>query len=72
MCGRYTLIRLADFTDMFSWIRMPGHEVPIDDGTIPQAEAAPQRRTRMTHASKNAMMLRACSADRSIGSDILG
>jgi putative SOS response-associated peptidase YedK len=24
MCGRYTLIRLADFTDMFPWIRAPG------------------------------------------------
>ena len=23
MCGRYTLIRLADFTDMFPWIRSP-------------------------------------------------
>jgi putative SOS response-associated peptidase YedK len=23
MCGRYTLIRLADFTDMFPWIRGP-------------------------------------------------
>jgi putative SOS response-associated peptidase YedK len=23
MCGRYTLIRLADFTDMFPWIRPP-------------------------------------------------
>ena len=23
MCGRYTLIRLADFTDMFPWIRAP-------------------------------------------------
>src|SRR2546423_1862229 len=23
MCGRYTLIRLADFTDIFPWIRAP-------------------------------------------------
>lgn len=23
MCGRYTLIKLSDFTDMFPWIRMP-------------------------------------------------
>jgi putative SOS response-associated peptidase YedK len=27
MCGRYTLIRLADFTDMFPWIR-PGSVAP--------------------------------------------
>jgi putative SOS response-associated peptidase YedK len=29
MCGRYTLIRLADFTDMFPWIRGP--EMPVPD-----------------------------------------
>src|SRR4051794_8523012 len=23
MCGRYTLIRLADFTDIFPWIHLP-------------------------------------------------
>lgn len=28
MCGRYTLIRLADFTDMFPWIRSPDHVPP--------------------------------------------
>src|SRR4051794_27986296 len=28
MCGRYTLIRLADFTDMFPWIRAPELEPP--------------------------------------------
>jgi putative SOS response-associated peptidase YedK len=28
MCGRYTLIRLADFTDMFPWIRSPETDVP--------------------------------------------
>jgi putative SOS response-associated peptidase YedK len=28
MCGRYTLIRLADFTDMFPWIRAPDLEPP--------------------------------------------
>ncbi len=26
MCGRYTLVRLADFTDMFPWIRPPEDE----------------------------------------------
>jgi putative SOS response-associated peptidase YedK len=29
MCGRYTLIRLADFTDMFPWIRAPDDEPPL-------------------------------------------
>jgi putative SOS response-associated peptidase YedK len=28
MCGRYTLIRLADFTDMFPWIRGPEQPIP--------------------------------------------
>lgn len=28
MCGRYTLIRLADFTDMFPWIRPPQGSPP--------------------------------------------
>jgi putative SOS response-associated peptidase YedK len=28
MCGRYTLIRLADFTDMFPWIRPPREDPP--------------------------------------------
>ncbi len=28
MCGRYTLIRLADFTDMFPWIRPPRLQPP--------------------------------------------
>src|SRR5678810_773984 len=28
MCGRYTLIRLADFTDMFPWIRPPDEQSP--------------------------------------------
>ena len=28
MCGRYTLIRLADFTDMFPWIRGPQVDPP--------------------------------------------
>jgi putative SOS response-associated peptidase YedK len=28
MCGRYTLIRLADFTDMFPWIRPPDEAPP--------------------------------------------
>lgn len=28
MCGRYTLIRLADFTDMFPWIRGPQIDPP--------------------------------------------
>jgi putative SOS response-associated peptidase YedK len=28
MCGRYTLVRLADFTDMFPWIRAPEQPVP--------------------------------------------
>jgi putative SOS response-associated peptidase YedK len=28
MCGRYTLIRLADFTDMFPWIRAPEQDPP--------------------------------------------
>jgi putative SOS response-associated peptidase YedK len=28
MCGRYTLIRLADFTDMFPWIRGPEQDPP--------------------------------------------
>jgi putative SOS response-associated peptidase YedK len=34
MCGRYTLIKLSDFTDMFPWIS------PADD---PPPEAAPPR-----------------------------
>ena len=28
MCGRYTLIKLAEFTDMFPWIRGPDSAVP--------------------------------------------
>jgi putative SOS response-associated peptidase YedK len=28
MCGRYTLIKLSDFTDMFPWIRPPDDEPP--------------------------------------------
>src|SRR2546430_6638776 len=28
MCGRYTLIKLSDFTDMFPWIRPADHEPP--------------------------------------------
>ncbi|MCS7033530.1 MAG: SOS response-associated peptidase [Phycisphaerae bacterium] len=28
MCGRYTLIRLSDFTDMFPWIRPPDSQPP--------------------------------------------
>jgi putative SOS response-associated peptidase YedK len=35
MCGRYTLIRLADFTDMFPWIRGPEEAPP------PQYNIAP-------------------------------
>ena len=28
MCGRYTLIKLSDFTDMFPWIRSPDELPP--------------------------------------------
>jgi len=28
MCGRFTLIRLSDFTDMFPWIRPPQQQPP--------------------------------------------
>src|SRR4051794_33063154 len=28
MCGRYTLIKLSDFTDMFPWIKLPDQDVP--------------------------------------------
>lgn len=28
MCGRYTLIRLADFTDLFPWVRSLGGDFP--------------------------------------------
>jgi len=31
MCGRYTLIKLADFTDMFPWIRPPEHLGDVPD-----------------------------------------
>jgi len=27
MCGRYTLIKLSDFTDMFPWIRPPEQDL---------------------------------------------
>src|SRR5690349_25082109 len=27
MCGRYTLIKLSDFTNMFPWIRQPEQEI---------------------------------------------
>ena len=29
MCGRYTLIKLSDFTDMFPWIKLPDHHLTI-------------------------------------------
>jgi putative SOS response-associated peptidase YedK len=28
MCGRYTLVRLADLADVFPWIRLPEHDPP--------------------------------------------
>lgn len=28
MCGRFTLVRLSDFTDVFPWIRAPAVELP--------------------------------------------
>src|SRR5437764_342439 len=28
MCGRFTLVRLAEFTDLFPWIRPPDAEAP--------------------------------------------
>jgi putative SOS response-associated peptidase YedK len=40
MCGRYTLIRLADFTDMFPWIRAPQHEVPARYNVAPTQAVA--------------------------------
>lgn len=47
MCGRYTLIRLADFTDMFPWIRLPAGTpggpgfADTDAGAIPRYNIAP-------------------------------
>jgi putative SOS response-associated peptidase YedK len=35
MCGRYTLIRLADFTDMFPWIRGPETQPPARYNVAP-------------------------------------
>jgi putative SOS response-associated peptidase YedK len=40
MCGRYTLIRLADFTDMFPWIRT----APPSEWTQPRYNIAPTQR----------------------------
>lgn len=40
MCGRYTLIRLADFTDMFPWIRGPAVEVPARYNIAPSQPVA--------------------------------
>jgi len=28
MCGRYTLTRLAEFTEMFPWVRSPSAQPP--------------------------------------------
>src|SRR6188508_2526934 len=40
MCGRYTLIRLADFTDMFPWIRPPETETPARYNIAPTQPVA--------------------------------
>lgn len=40
MCGRYTLIRLADFTDMFPWIRPPASEPPARFNVAPTQAVA--------------------------------
>ena len=40
MCGRYTLIRLADFTDMFPWIRPPEDEPPARYNIAPTQAVA--------------------------------
>ena len=40
MCGRYTLIRLADFTDMFPWIRPPEAEMPARYNIAPTQPVA--------------------------------
>jgi putative SOS response-associated peptidase YedK len=40
MCGRYTLIRLADFTDMFPWIRA----APPSEWDRPRFNVAPTQR----------------------------
>ncbi len=40
MCGRYTLIRLADFTDMFPWIRMPLESPPARYNIAPTQPVA--------------------------------
>src|SRR4051812_18629434 len=40
MCGRYTLIKLADFTDMFPWIRPPDAEPPARYNIAPTQPVA--------------------------------
>ena len=40
MCGRYTLIRLADFTDMFPWIRPAETEPPARYNIAPTQPVA--------------------------------
>lgn len=40
MCGRYTLIRLADFTDMFPWIRPPSVAPPARYNIAPTQPVA--------------------------------
>jgi putative SOS response-associated peptidase YedK len=40
MCGRYTLIRLADFTDMFPWIRPPDEQPPARYNIAPTQAVA--------------------------------
>lgn len=40
MCGRYTLIRLADFTDMFPWIRPPAADPPARFNIAPTQDVA--------------------------------
>jgi putative SOS response-associated peptidase YedK len=40
MCGRYTLIKLSDFTDMFPWIRSPEPEAPPRYNIAPTQEIA--------------------------------
>lgn len=38
MCGRYTLIRLAEFTDLFPWIRWSGELPPPRYNIAPQQQ----------------------------------
>jgi putative SOS response-associated peptidase YedK len=40
MCGRYTLIKLSDFTDMFPWIRPADDQVPARYNIAPTQAVA--------------------------------